>query len=1411
MKHLFKTLLTTAVTCVFSLVASSQALADDTEIYFSQAALSGSAQVQPNVLFVLDTSSSMTSTVPDSGGMNRLDVMKEALAAVLDSASGINVGLMRFHDVGGPVLFPVADIDAVVGGVEGVRVSVAASSGDASEVTDATSPVLSQVNLTAPVLGLGEAVVDGIAVEYQVNSGNDDVEEEDDRNMYRGSTDLELVRDGSRGNQTIGLRFTNIAVPQGATIQSAYLEFVIDEYKTTSTSVTIAGHDTNDASSFSDSDGNVTGRTQTTAAVDWNNLPALLVGETLISPDISTVVKEIVDRGGWSSGNDMAFIISGTGKRTVESYNGVASRAPRLKITYCETCTSSTQAVGIRFSGVDIPQGATINSAVVEFTAQAGGESAAASFMVYGEASDSALTFEATDGNLSARTRSTASANWSSVEPWASPGTRYQTPDLTTIVAEITSRTNWCGGQDMVFLIDGTGTRSAWAWDGDSAAAPRLIVDYDAASVSPTACGTAGPTVRSRLKTVVSELNYKVGTPLVSTMYEAARYYRGEEVYFGKTRGRGPTGTQGTSSRSEFTRVSHPLSYTGGNPVRAAGCDGDNLNNTACISEYIDGSPVYRSPMAATCQKNFIVLLSDGYPSRNHAEALLEGAGGWLGIADCAGDGNGECGAELTEFLRTEDQGSGVDLPGDQFVETYTIGFNIEASGANFLKTLVEDPTRQYFDAASSADVVDAFSTILSEIRSNDNTFVAPSASVNAFNRLTHRNEIYFALFEPSTNARWVGNLKRYQLKGGTSAGIYDANDQPAIDAATSLFADSAQSFWSATPDGNTVVEGGAAGELTVSRNLYTYTGANSAIGATGVNLNEATGTYDLSEANTANVSKALLGIPTASDAYQQELLKWSRGVVDVDDGSGGTVEQARQAMGDALHSVPVLVTYGGTEASPDITVYMSTNEGFLHAFNAATGAEQFAFMPKELLFNLDTLYRDTLSADNRPYGLDGAMTSWVNDNDSDGVIESADGDHVYLYLTMRRGGNNIYALDVTDRGNPRLKWVLEGGSGSFATLGQTWSRPRLATIQYQGAARKVLIFGGGYDQDQDTNATRVADTEGNAIYIVDASTGQRLWWASDSVMADLSLAGMVNSIPSEIRVVDVNDNGLDDRLYVGDMGGRLWRIDLDETHVTGGSLAVGGGIIADLNAGDAAGNRRFFYPPDVARINKGGGYLSIAIGSGFRAHPLDQTIVDRFYVLRDRYVYTMPDFSAVTYAPVTESSLFDATSNIISEGNSTEVAAARTTLASSAGWYITLEGSGEKVLAESITFNHNILFSTFTPVPPASDDLCSVATSTAKLYVVSVADGTPIAELDGVDSGNLLTKGDRVYQLASAGIAPEPKLFFILSPPPPVDPNDPTATPAARLPDQVLILVGRERVPITFPLTVTKTYWREN
>ena len=186
------------------------------------------------------------------------------------------------------------------------------------------------------------------SVSVRVNNGSDDAEESTSSGAVNlTSTDLELVADGSSA-QVVGLRFNGITISQGATINSAYIEFECDEATSNSTSVTIRGQDSDNASTFTTGANNIsntTSRPRTTAQVSWNNLSAWSVNNKYQTEDIAGIVQEIVNRGGWSSGNSMAFFIEGSGRRTAESYDGETAAAPLLVIDYTDGSSSGCNTV----------------------------------------------------------------------------------------------------------------------------------------------------------------------------------------------------------------------------------------------------------------------------------------------------------------------------------------------------------------------------------------------------------------------------------------------------------------------------------------------------------------------------------------------------------------------------------------------------------------------------------------------------------------------------------------------------------------------------------------------------------------------------------------------------------------------------------------------------------------------------------------------------------------------------------------------------------------------------------------------------------------------------------------------------------------------------------------------------------
>ena len=180
-------------------------------------------------------------------------------------------------------------------------------------------------------------------VESRVAASSDDAEENASGSVSLTSTDLELVYDGS--NQTVGMRFNGVAVPQGAPITRAYVQFKVDEVNSEATSLTFKGQAVDNAPTFTSSSQNISSRQRTAASVVWSPVPWTTVNEVgpnEQTPDLAAVIQEIVSRPGWAGGNSIAIIITGTGHRTARAYDGEAIGAPLLHIEYGTSSATPT-------------------------------------------------------------------------------------------------------------------------------------------------------------------------------------------------------------------------------------------------------------------------------------------------------------------------------------------------------------------------------------------------------------------------------------------------------------------------------------------------------------------------------------------------------------------------------------------------------------------------------------------------------------------------------------------------------------------------------------------------------------------------------------------------------------------------------------------------------------------------------------------------------------------------------------------------------------------------------------------------------------------------------------------------------------------------------------------------------------
>lgn len=356
-------------------------------------------------------------------------------------------------------------------------------------------------------------------INKSIMRGTYDVEEnETNGNVYRTSTDIELGFDGhnNQNYQTVGLRYKYINIPKGAVINNAYLEFTVEGTNIDPCNIEIMGEKTASASSFLDEKNNVTNRNVTNQRVNWSPYHWTVKGQKKTSPDLSRIIQEIINQPNWEAKNNIALLIKGTrGTRQAESFEGNSGLAPKLIISY--TVPSKTvvgrltrgtydveenqtngnvymnstdielgydshndqkyQTVGLRYKNMDIPKGARISNAFLQFTVE-GTNSGTCHVQIKGQKTGSASSFLDEKNNVTNRNTTYSKVNWSPGS-WTVKGEKKKSPDISNIIQEIVNQSNWDSGNHIAIMIKGTsGTRQAESYEGDRNAAPILVVTY---------------------------------------------------------------------------------------------------------------------------------------------------------------------------------------------------------------------------------------------------------------------------------------------------------------------------------------------------------------------------------------------------------------------------------------------------------------------------------------------------------------------------------------------------------------------------------------------------------------------------------------------------------------------------------------------------------------------------------------------------------------------------------------------------------------------------------------------------------------------------------------------------------------------------------------------------------------------
>ena len=742
------------------------------------------------------------------------------------------------------------------------------------------------------------------------------------------------------------------------------------------------------------------------------------------------------------------------------------------------------------------------------------------------------------------------------------------------------------------------------------------------------------------------------------------------------------------------------------------------------------------------CQKSFVIVVTPGVSSEDLAAAaqsepgtLSDDDGDNSGIGegsvteDNANDGvdndgdstTDEADEAVTYAIPTNQNGSTYlddvayylythDIPqytgaeGFQNVMTYTIGFMGDEIGNLFLINAsnngngnlnlydTNDPEygKYHYEAEDPDQLSSTLLAAINDILSATSTFTAPVVPVT---RTTSGNRIYMAFFKPSEGNFWEGNVTKFGISSDNRivdpAGNNATWDNGAIKENVDPYWQTKDWADSNKPNYMDNQTGNPAGD---SRNIYTYLGSST----------DLTDTTNAFETSNPGLTAAILGNPTHTTA---QIIDYVRGadVFDADSDSDPT-ENRPVITGDVLHSEPLVVYY---DASTTM-VYFGANDGMLHAVLDSDGKEAWAFIPPDQLHRL----KDIIEGAGHQYFVDSSPRAYIHDHNADGEIHSIDNDQVILVCGERKGGTSYFALDVTTPSSPEFLWRINqnddaaaGNAPPAATpivvpeLGQSWSEPQFGLVKTSGADTPVMFIGGGYSSD---------NSLGKAVLAINATTGAVVkTFKNDGV----DITDMDYSIPSSLSVLDTDNNGFVDKVYVGDLGSQMWRFG-KFTDLFGVPLGfpntdenIENWEAQVLFLSDATHTRKFYYPPSLT-LEKG--YDLVFMGTGDREDACATSSSERIYSVKDTH----------GSGTLEESDLVDVT----------DPAAALPDLSTDQGWYIQL-AAGEKVLAESLIFYKALYVTTFTP----NNDPC-LPGGVGKMYALGHLTGRAVLTFGGAD-----------------------------------------------------------------------------
>lgn len=857
--------------------------------------------------------------------------------------------------------------------------------------------------------------------------------------------------------------------------------------------------------------------------------------------------------------------------------------------------------------------------------------------------------------------------------------------------------------------------------------------------------GPKGSAQRTAIKTAAVNLTASNGTPSAPAYAEAAAYL------------------MGTATGS-----------TGG--MKYAQSNTDIIRN----GKYVSPLPANNK----TCSGQGIYFLTDGFPnssSNSAAQTIMAKANspkafscGSGGLPSTTSDSAWECIGQFAQMLNSTNNAYGARI------KTAVVGFGSDMAGisknadATYNCTSYTgspaDPKNAclwgnkgsgygeggFYLGSNPQDVVDSIKKFVADL-----TVAIPSTSTGSIvipqdqlNSSALQPFGYLSALDPQPGTSlliWQGNVKRYQISEGTvkdTAGNLVFNSTGGFNDTTDYWNTSGQSDQGAT------VNGGMYSQIPVptttspstSRPLYINSVDSAGTLLTTVNLSALQVGGVLASWNDNRRIRLANALGYGADADTALLAKLNDSSKPVPTLTGVPY----RVLGGIVHATPQLLTYQGS-GDPDPTkidpnrkdyVMSGSMDGVLHIVDAKTGVEAMSFLPRELLdLQGDALKKDATGTD-LDYGVD---APWAVDTtyelDRSGQLFKAKTMNIYgglrmgsgdtsLTTTVAKAARSYYGLDVINLSNPKLLFRIGADQTGFDRMGQTWAKPTLTEIRYKGKRTKVMIVPGGYDmQFEDPTFTPGSNTLGNAVYIVDASNGTLLWSTSASG-ASLNNTNLKYSITGRVSTLDRDADGLADHLYFADLGGQVFRVDVDNDNqvstTSTAPLAKRVVRLADLGDSKTGIEKPRFYEAPTVTVHDVGAerFILVNVASGDRSSPLDvidttkggqgktRSADNAVYGIIDRDVartdlYTMADSSLQTKDLKLASLLANPKTSGKTQGDM--LGAART--GRFEGWYYPLAGTIKgslKGYGEMIAINGDLYANVYNPEVQTTNNDCS-------------------------------------------------------------------------------------------------------